>query len=137
MKGSENNGQYSKIDKNTTLRGNINAKSDIRIDGKVDGELITTGKVIIGKDAQVKGKILCANADIEGVFDGELTLSGTLSLKMSSNLKGKVRIQKLVVESGAIFNASCSMHSDEDGVKKLKNVDEKEKQADESVANIL
>ena len=50
MKGSENNGQYSKIDKNTTLRGNINAKSDIRIDGKVDGELITTGKVIVGKD---------------------------------------------------------------------------------------
>jgi len=29
------------------------------------------------------------------------------------------------------------MHSAEDGVKKLKNVDEKEKQADESVANIL
>ena len=137
MKGSENNGQYSKIDKNTTLRGNINAKSDIRIDGKVDGELITTGKVIIGKDAQVKGKILCANADIEGVFDGELTLSGTLSFKMGSNLKGKVRIQKLIVESGAVINASCSMHSAEDGVKKLKNVDEKEKQADESVANIL
>ena len=137
MKGSENNGQYSKIDKNTTLRGNINAKSDIRIDGKVEGELITTGKIILGKDAQVKGKIRCANADIEGVFEGELTLSGTLILKMGSNLQGKVLIQKLIVESGAIFNASCSMHSAEDGVKKLKNVDEKEKQADEPVANIL
>ena len=137
MKGSENNGQYSKIDKNTTLKGNINADSDIRIDGRVEGELITTGKIILGKDAQVKGKIRCANADIEGVFEGELTLSGTLSLKMGSNLQGKVRIQKLIVESGAIFNASCSMHSVEDGVKKLKNVDEKEKQADESVANIL
>ena len=137
MKGSENNGQYSKIDKSTTLKGNVNADSDIRIDGKVEGELITTGKIILGKDAQVKGKIRCANADIEGVFEGELTLSGTLSLKMGSNLQGKVRIQKLIVESGAIFNASCSMHSVEDGVKKLKNVDEKEKQADESVANIL
>ena len=137
MKGSENNGQYSKIDKNTTLKGNVNADSDIRIDGRVEGELITTGKIILGKDAQVKGKIRCANADIEGVFEGELTLSGTLSLKMGSNLQGKVRIQKLIVESGAIFNASCSMHSVEDGVKKLKNVDEKEKQADESVANIL
>ena len=105
MKGSDNNGQYSKIDKNTTLKGNINADSDIRIDGKVEGELITTGKIILGKDAQVKGKIRCANADIEGVFEGELTLSGTLSLKMGSNLQGKVLIQKLIVESGAIFNA--------------------------------
>ena len=42
-----------------------------------------------------------------------------------------------MVESGAIFNASCSMHSAEDGVKKLKSFDEKEKQAEEPVANIL
>lgn len=137
MKGSDNNGQYSKIDKNTTLNGNINAKTDIRIDGKVEGEIITTGKVIIGKDANVKGKVLCGNADIEGIFYGELTVSGTLSLKIGSNLEGKVRIQKLMVESGAIFNASCSMHSAEDGVKKLKSFDEKEKQAEEPVANIL
>lgn len=137
MKGSDSNGQYSKIDKNTTLNGNINAKTDIRIDGKVEGEIITTGKVIIGKDANVKGKVLCGNADIEGIFYGELTVSGTLSLKIGSNLEGKVRIQKLMVEPGAIFNASCSMHSAEDGVKKLKSVDEKEKQAEEPVANIL
>ena len=137
MKGSDNNGQYSKIDKNTTLNGNINAKTDIRIDGKVEGEIITTGKVILGKDANVKGKVLCGNADIEGIFYGELTVSGTLSLKIGSNLEGKVRIQKLMVESGAIFNASCSMHSAEDGVKKLKSFDEKEKQAEEPVANIL
>ncbi len=137
MKGSDNNGQYSKIDKNTTLNGNINAKTDIRIDGKVEGEIITTGKVILGKDANVKGKILCGNADIEGIFYGELTVSGTLSLKIGSNLEGKVRIQKLIVESGAIFNASCSMHSAEDGVKKLKSFDEKEKPAEEPVANIL
>jgi len=52
---AENNGQYSKIDKNTILTGKINAKTDIRIDGVLDGDVITTGKVIIGKEAQVKG----------------------------------------------------------------------------------
>jgi cytoskeletal protein CcmA (bactofilin family) len=79
---------------------------------------------------------LCGNADVEGTFDGELTVSGTLNLKTGSNLKGKVRIQKLIVESGATFNANCSMHSAEDGVKKLKKVNEKEEEA-EPVANIL
>ena len=137
MKGTENNGQYSKIDKNTNLNGTINAKSDIRIDGNLDGEVKTTGKVIIGKDANVKGKVTCANADIEGIFNGQLIVSGALSLKTGSNIEGKVRIQKLIVESGAIFNANCSMHSADDGVKKLKSVNEKEKQAEEQVANIL
>ena len=136
MRGTDNNGQYSKIDKNTIFKGSIHSKTDIRIDGTVEGEVVTTGKVIFGKDAKVKGTVLCGNADVEGSFDGELTVSGTLNLKTGSNLKGKVRIQKLIVESGATFNANCSMHSAEDGVKKLKKVNEKEEEA-EPVANIL
>jgi len=135
MKGTDNNGQYSKIDKNTILKGSINAKTDIRIDGNVDGEVITTGKVILGKEAKVKGKVFCGNADIEGSFNGELTVSGILSLKSGSDVEGKVRIQKLIVESGAAFNANCSMHSAEDGVKKLKRTNEE--QEAKSVANVL
>ena len=135
MRAVDNNGQYSKIDKNTILTGTINAKTDIRIDGTLDGDLITTGKVIIGKDAQVKGKLLCGNADIEGVFNGELTVSGILNLKKGSNVEGKVHIQKLIVESGATFNANCSMHSEQDGVKKLNNINEEKKA--KKVANIL
>ncbi len=137
MKGMDNNGQYSKIEKSTTLKGNIKSKTDIRIDGNVEGEVVTKGKVILGKESNVIGKILCANADIEGKFDGELTASGTLSLKSGSNIKGKVKIQKLIVESGSIFNANCSMHSAEDGVKKLNSLNEQEKEAEEPMANVL
>ena len=125
MKTSDSNGQYSKIDKNTVLKGAINAKTDIRIDGKLVGDVETVGRVIIGREASVIGKVLCANADVEGVFKGNLTVSGTLSLKTGSNVEGEVFIQKLIVDSGAIFNANCSMHSEEDGVKKLTNTREK------------
>ena len=137
MKGMDNNGQYSKIEKSTTLKGNIKSKTDIRIDGNVEGEVVTKGKVILGKESNVIGKILCANADIEGKFDGELTASGTLSLKSGSNVKGKVKIQTLIVVSGSIFNANCSMHSAEDGVKKLNSLNEQEKEAEEPMANVL
>ena len=125
MKGSETNGQYSKIDENTVLKGSINAQSDIRIDGKLEGDVQTTGKVVIGKEALVNGKVLCANADIEGTFKGNLTVSGTLTLKTGSNIEGEVHIQKLTVDSGAIFNANCSMHSEQDSVKKLTDTREK------------
>jgi len=137
MKAIDNNGHYSKIDQNTKLTGTINSKTDIRIDGTVDGEVVTTGKLILGKQAHVKGKILCSNADIEGYFNGELTVSGTLSLKSACTVEGKVHIQKLIVESGAIFNAHCSMHSEEDGIKKLKHSNEKAGEKAESVANVL
>ena len=137
MKGMDNNGQYSKIENSTALKGNIKSKNDIRIDGNVEGEVVTKGKVILGKESDVVGKILCANADIEGKFDGELMVSGTLNLKSGSNVRGKVKIQKLIVESGSMFNANCSMHSAEDGVKKLNSLNEQEKEAKEPMANVL
>ena len=122
MKGLDTNGQYSKIDKSTILKGSINAQTDIRIDGKLEGDVETIGKVIIGKEASVNGKIICTNADIEGSFKGNLTVSGTLTLKTGSNVEGEVHVQKLVVDSGAIFNANCSMHTEKDGIKKLKSL---------------
>ena len=137
MKGIDNNGQYSKIENSTALKGNIKSKNDIRIDGNVEGEVVTKGKVILGKESDVVGKILCANADIEGKFDGELIVSGTVNLKSGSNVKGKVKIQKVIVESGSMFNANCSMHSAEDGVKKLNSLNDQEKEAKEPMANVL
>ena len=53
MRGTDNNGQYSKIEKNTIFKGSIHSKTDIRIDGTVEGEVVTTGKVIFGKDANI------------------------------------------------------------------------------------
>jgi cytoskeletal protein CcmA (bactofilin family) len=125
MKGSETNGQYSKIDQNTSLKGTIKAKTDIRIDGSVEGNVETTGKVILGKEAKVSGEVSCTNAEIEGFFKGKLMVSGILSLKTNSNLEGEVLTQKLIVEAGAIFNAQCKMQTSEEGVKKLRDSHEK------------
>lgn len=125
MKGSETNGQYSKIDQKTSLKGTLKAKTDIRIDGSVEGNVETTGKVILGKEAKVLGEVSCANAEIEGLFKGKLMVSGILSLKTNSNVEGEVLTQKLIVEAGATFNAQCKMQSSEEGVKKLRDSHEK------------
>ena len=125
MKGSETNGQYSKIDQNTSLKGTIKAKTDIRMDGSVEGNVATTGKVILGKEAKVSGEVSCTNAEIEGCFKGKLMVSGILSLKTKSNVEGEVLTQKLIVEAGAIFNAQCKMQTSEEGVKKLRDSHEK------------
>lgn len=102
-------GQPNRIEKNTVIKGNITSQADFRIDGKLDGNVKTSGKVVIGKDGLIKGKVECVNADIEGNFNGELFVSELLSLKSSAKIEGTVNVAKLSVEPGATFNASCSM----------------------------
>ena len=109
MKNNEINGQYSRIEKSTTIKGEIQSDADIRIDGILEGSVKTKGKVVIGKDGRVEGQVECANADIEGTLKGNLLVVETLALKSTSNIEGELIIGKLVVDAGAIFNATVSM----------------------------
>lgn len=114
------------IGKNTSLTGDISSDGDFRIDGKIEGNIKTNGRVVIGKEGFVEGTIECANADIEGSFSGKLTVDQLLSLKETAIITGDVILGKLSVEPGADFNATCSMkgsvktmHHDETKAKKI------------------
>jgi len=111
------------IAKNTTIAGDIKSDGDFRIDGTVEGTITTQGRVVIGVKGIVNGDVQCSNADIEGAFSGKLMVSNLLSLKGTAKINGEVLINKLSVEPGATFNATCEMKSgikelNKDGIKK-------------------
>ena len=58
------------------ITGEIISEGDFRVDGSLEGTLKTNGKVIIGVDGLVKGKVESANADIDlALSDPNLKLS--------------------------------------------------------------
>ncbi|OUS01669.1 hypothetical protein A9Q86_07830 [Flavobacteriales bacterium 33_180_T64] len=101
--------QQNTIAKGTVITGDIISDGDFRIEGSIQGNIKTPGKVVIGKTGIINGTLKSANADIEGKFMGKLVLSDTLSLKSSAYVEGEVMVAKLAVEPGATFNATCSM----------------------------
>ncbi len=118
------------IAKNTTIIGDIKSDGDFRIDGTLEGSLKTDGRVIIGSDGFIKGKVEATNADIEGKFSGELLVSNTLTIKATAAISGEVIIGKLSIEPGASFNATCAMKG---AIKEL-NSDNDEKRLSEKTA---
>ena len=117
-------GERNTIAKNTSLVGDIKSDGDFRVDGKIEGTIKTSGRVVIGKDGFVSGTIDCANADIEGSFSGKLIVDQILSLKGTADISGDVIMGKLSVEPGAVFNATCAMKG---SVKVMQNDGEKTK----------
>ncbi len=115
-------GERNIIAKNTTLVGDLTSDGDFRVDGKIEGTIKTTGRVVIGKDGEVIGNIECINADVEGTFSGKLDVEEVLSLKRTAIISGDVILGKLSVEPGATFNATCTMKG---SVKILKNEGQK------------
>ncbi|NVK52049.1 MAG: polymer-forming cytoskeletal protein [Flavobacteriaceae bacterium] len=116
--------------KNTKIVGDLSSEGDFRIDGILEGTLTTKGRVIIGSDGLIKGKVLCENADVEGKFSGELQVNKILTIKATASISGDVVIGKLSVESGASFNATCAMK----GALKELNPDEQQSATEEKTA---
>jgi len=121
MKNNELNGQPNRIERSTKITGDIVSEADFRIDGTLEGTITTSGKVVVGKEGVINGNVNCAFADVEGKFNGKIEVKESLSLKSTSSIEGEVIIGKLIVESGASFNAKCSMRS----AKEVKSISEK------------
>ena len=106
---TESVNQQNTIAKGTTFTGDIISDGDFRIEGTVQGNIKTPGKVVLGRTGIINGTLKSANADIEGKFSGKLILTDTLSLKASAYVEGEVEVGKFAVEPGATFNATCIM----------------------------
>lgn len=97
------------ISEGTKIVGDLNSKGDFRIDGTIEGNVKTSGKIVVGKSGMIKGSLQGTDAYFEGKFSGKLALSGTLTLKSSAHIEGEVVSGKLAVEPGATFNVTCVM----------------------------
>ncbi len=93
----------------TEITGDINCKEDIRIDGKLFGNLKSAGKVVVGENGLIEGTIECAYATIFGDIKGTTNVNELLSLKSTANLVGDIVTNKLQIEPGANFSGSCKM----------------------------
>lgn len=104
-------GSLNTIGAGTAVEGNINSKGDLRIDGTINGNLVSTSRVVIGSKAVVVGNINAANAIIEGKVNGNVSVDAVLYLKGTAIIEGDIEMQKLMVENGAIFNGKSNMTS--------------------------
>ena len=104
---------FNALTAGSKITGNIVADSDFRIDGTIEGDLQSSGKVVIGESGRVKGTIVCENAEILGLMEGKITCRQQLSLRASGKIHGEVQTKTLIVEPGAQFNGSCSMSNNE------------------------
>lgn len=97
------------IGKGTIIRGDLETFGNIRIDGKVHGNVSSKSKVALGDGSYVEGNIHSQNAEISGEVKGKLEVKDVLILKPSAVINGDIFTGKLIVETGATFNGNCQM----------------------------
>ena len=106
------------IGKGAIIEGTVRVQSSLRLDGKINGQVLTTDSLIVGQNGEIEGEVRTKNAVIGGLVKGQIFASGKVILEARSIVTGEVKTAKLAINDGARFEGHCVM-SEETAVKAL------------------
>jgi cytoskeletal protein CcmA (bactofilin family) len=91
------------------VKGDIELKGTIRIDGEFEGKVRCPETLIIGKTGVVKAEVSVKNAIIGGKLVGNIQGNNKIELQSGSHVEGDIQTARLVIDEGVFFEGSCKM----------------------------
>ena len=101
------------IGANSSVRGDVNTKGTLRVDGVVEGN-IAADWVVLGDKAHVKGDIAARGIVIGGRVDGNARATEIIEIKNKGHLCGEIYTRKLVIVEGGILDGRSRMEQHEE-----------------------
>jgi cytoskeletal protein CcmA (bactofilin family) len=85
------------------ITGTLKFAEELIFDGKLDGEILSPGNLIVGKNARIEGEVKTRTVVVHGTVDGNISVTERCQLKAESTLTGDLKALRLSVEEGATF----------------------------------
>jgi cytoskeletal protein CcmA (bactofilin family) len=85
------------------IKGSLKFQNELTIDGKIEGEITSTGVLTVGENAEIKGEIKTKSVTVLGKVHGNITVEERCELKAHAALYGDLKATRLIIEEGATF----------------------------------
>jgi cytoskeletal protein CcmA (bactofilin family) len=79
------------------------------VDGRVEGEIHTTGTLIVGEHAIIKGVVSAGVLMNSGKINGTITAIERIQILKPGVLVGDIRTPSIAIEEGSHFHGMCDM----------------------------
>jgi len=79
------------------------------IRGKVTGDIMANGLLVIDEEAVVNADITATRIIIRGYTKGDVSASEKVEITVSGRLEGNITAPKVSMEAGCKFNGRCTM----------------------------
>lgn len=85
------------------IKGTIRFQDELVVDGKVEGEISSTGALTVQENARIRAEIKVGSVIVQGKVHGNITATQSIQLCAGSEVVGDIKAAILTMESGAIF----------------------------------
>ena len=97
------------LGKGTEFKGVLSFGGTIRVDGRVEGEVVSKDTLIAGDEAHLEGEITVGTLISSGKVKGSLTATQKVHLLAPAVVEGTIKTPKLIIEDGVTFDGKCEM----------------------------
>lgn len=91
------------ITEDVEITGTLKGANALRMDGRLNGDLICSSDVDVGKSASIKGNISVNCAVVHGQINGNLVAKDRIELKAAARINGDLKAKRLTMEDGVSF----------------------------------
>lgn len=92
---------YSVLDAQMFVRGDLATDGTIRVDGRLEGNIIRSDVVVIGANASVVGDILAREVIVAGSVEGNITAESRVELDNAAIVIGDIIAGSILTHEGA------------------------------------
>jgi cytoskeletal protein CcmA (bactofilin family) len=111
------------------IKGSIKFQNELIVDGKIEGEIISTGILTVGENAEIRGEIKTKSVTVLGKVHGNITVDERCELKTRAQLIGDLKAARLMIEEGATFVGKSEVTPNKIQMKQPEVVRESSKQS--------
>lgn len=96
--------QRSSITKTTSITGEIRGQGELRLEGRIDGDIKLQGLLFFGAACSFQGKAEAENIIIEGRVEGRIKASDKIEIRAGGQVLGKIVCQQISIAEGAFLD---------------------------------
>lgn len=97
------------LSRGVSIKGSVKFHNEVLIDGEVEGTIDSTGTLMIGEHAHIRGEIRTKSVKVRGTVDGNIFVTERCELQAGCTLRGNIEAPRLVVDENATFLGSAKI----------------------------
>jgi cytoskeletal protein CcmA (bactofilin family) len=88
---------------NIEIQGSLTFSKELRMDGRIEGDVHSTGPLVIGEQAVIKGAVNTRSVIVHGRVEGNITVLERCEVKATAIVLGNITAATFSIEEGATF----------------------------------
>jgi cytoskeletal protein CcmA (bactofilin family) len=96
-------GLTTSLSSGVSIKGTLKFRSELHMDGQVEGTIESLGRLTVGRNGRVRGDIQTRSVTVHGTVDGNLSVGEKCELRSGCTLRGDIETSSLVVDEDVNF----------------------------------